>query len=70
MRRDTRQDPAETAGLDLFPIIILACAVQREPAPRLMGLQAAVANAVAMLAAFRLSNRHLPRPAWPRMRGQ
>jgi hypothetical protein len=68
MQSDTRQDPARAAGLDLLPAAIVACGAPGEPAPRLLALQSAIAKAVQMLAAFRLSGLHVPRPAWPRLR--
>jgi hypothetical protein len=68
MQSEIRQDPARAAGLDLFPVVIIACGVPSEPAPRLLALQSAIAKAVQALADFRLSSFHLPRPVWPRLR--
>jgi len=70
MQSDIRQDPARTAGLDLLPAAIVACGAPDEHAPRLLALQSAIAKAVQVLAAFRLSSLHLPRPARPRLRVQ
>jgi hypothetical protein len=70
MQSDTRQDPAQAAGLDLFPAKIVACGTPGEPAPRLLALQSAVAKIARTLGAFRLSSLHLPRPAWLRVRAQ
>jgi len=61
---------AGTAGLDLFPVSIVAIGSAAGPAPRLLGLQSAVAKAFAMLAAVRVPRLRLPRPAWPRLRAQ
>lgn len=70
MHPNSKQDPAKAAGQDLFPVTIIACGALGEPAPRLLALQSAVAKGVRMLAAFRLSSLHLPRPAWLRLRAQ
>jgi hypothetical protein len=70
MQPTTRQDPAEATGLDLFPATIIACGAPREPAPRLLALQSAVAKAVGILALCRPSRLHLSRPAWLRLRAQ
>jgi hypothetical protein len=70
MQPDTWKGPAEAAGLELFPAAIVACGVPREPAPRLLALQSAVAKGVGMLAAIRAPNLHLSRSAWLRPRAQ
>jgi hypothetical protein len=58
------------SGFGLFPTAIVALGSSNEPAPRLLAVQSAVARGIAMLAAFRLSSLHLPRPAWLRPRAQ
>jgi hypothetical protein len=45
MQSEIRQYPARAAGLDLFPVVIIACGVPSEPAPRLLALQSAIAKA-------------------------
>jgi len=70
MLPDTRQDPAQAAGLHLFPATIIACGAPRDTAPRLLTLQSTIAKGVRVLGAFRLSSLHLPRPAWLRLRAQ
>ena len=66
----THSAHAGAAGLDLFPISIVALGCATGPAPRLLGLQSAVARTVAVLAAVHVSNLRLPRPAWLRLRAQ
>lgn len=70
MQRETRQHPAEAAGLDLFPATIIACGAPRDQAPRLLALQSVVAKGIRMLMACRLFSLHLPRPGWLRLRAQ
>lgn len=66
----TRSADIEAAGLDLFPISVVALGCPSGPAQRLMVLQSAVAKAVAIIAAVRVSSLRLPHPAWLHLRAQ
>ncbi|HEY1386676.1 MAG TPA: hypothetical protein VGF43_23830 [Dongiaceae bacterium] len=70
MQPDARHYPAEAAGLDLFPITIIACSAPDGQASRLLTLQSAVAKIAGMLAVLRLSSLRLARPTWLRLRAQ
>jgi hypothetical protein len=71
MQSDSRQTAQDaTAGLDLFPISVVAFGSPAGSGPRLMAVQSAVAKCVAMLAAFRLSSLRIPHPSWLRPRAQ